>query len=229
MNTPRYEYDPDEDFVERLRRNRRLSMNLLIVILNLIVFLLVTVTGGSGNYENMMRWGAAYAPAIRSGEYYRLLTSMFLHFGINHLISNMVLLLFLGDYLERYAGKAVYLLIYLGGGLCGNLCSYLHELEEMAGGVPPVISAGASGAIFAVVGAMIVLLIFHRGHIEDLGIRRMGLMAFCSLIVGFQSSNVDNQAHLGGFFAGIVGMVILYPLVLFRGKRRRKRRFGRNS
>ncbi|MDY2938814.1 MAG: rhomboid family intramembrane serine protease [Fusicatenibacter sp.] len=223
MNTPRYEYDPNEDFVERLRRNHRLSMNLLMVLVNLIVFVLVTVTGGSQNYENMMRWGAGYAPAIHSGEYYRLITSMFLHFGIDHLMSNMVLLLFLGDYLERYAGKAVYLLIYLGGGLLGNLYSYQHELKEIADGASPVISAGASGAIFAVVGAMIVLLIFHRGRLEDLSIRRMGFMALCSLLVGFQSSNVDNQAHLGGFFAGIVGMAILYPMVFTMRKLFRKR------
>ncbi|MCC2728891.1 rhomboid family intramembrane serine protease, partial [Blautia sp. MSK22_86] len=69
-----------------------------------------------------------------------------------------LLLLFLGDYLERAVGKIRYLVIYLGGGLVGNLCSYLHELSLMKTGEAPAVSAGASGAIFSAVGAMLVLL-----------------------------------------------------------------------
>lgn len=124
------------------------SINLVIVVCNILVFLAVTLTGGTESSRHMMDCGAAYAPLIESGEYYRLFTSMFLHFGIQHLINNMLLLLFLGDYLERAAGKIRYLVIYLGGGLVGNLCSYLHELFLMKTGEAPAVSAGASGAIF---------------------------------------------------------------------------------
>ena len=199
-------YDPNEDIVDRMWKRSKNSINLVIVVCNILVFLAVTLTGGTESSRHMMDCGAAYAPLIESGEYYRLFTSMFLHFGIQHLINNMLLLLFLGDYLERAVGKIRYLVIYLGGGLVGNLCSYLHELFLMKTGEAPAVSAGASGAIFSAVGAMLVLLAFRKGRLEDLTFRRMAVMAVLSLLVGFQSSNVDNFVHIGGFLAGAVLM-----------------------
>ena len=212
-------YDPNEDIVDRMWKRSKNSINLVIVVCNILVFLAVTLTGGTESSRHMMDCGAAYAPLIESGEYYRLFTSMFLHFGIQHLINNMLLLLFLGDYLERAVGKIRYLVIYLGGGLVGNLCSYLHELSLMKTGEAPAVSAGASGAIFSAVGAMLVLLAFRKGRLEDLTFRRMAVL---SLLVGFQSSNVDNFAHIGGFLAGAVLMAVLYPgmaRIRKRGKR----------
>ena len=204
-------YDPNEDIVDRMRKRSKNSINLFLVISNVLVFLAVTLTGGTESTRHMIDSGAAYAPLIAEGEYYRLFTSMFLHFGIQHLTNNMLLLLFLGDYLERAVGKLRYLVIYLGGGIIGNLCSYLHELFLIKTGKAPAVSAGASGAIFAAVGAMLVLLAFRKGKLEDLTFRRMAIMAGLSLVVGFQSSNVDNFAHLGGFFAGAFLMTVLYP------------------
>ena len=204
-------YDPNEDIVDRMWKRSKNSINLVIVVCNILVFLAVTLTGGTESSRHMMDCGAAYAPLIESGEYYRLFTSMFLHFGIQHLINNMLLLLFLGDYLERAVGKIV-----------GNLCSYLHELSLMKTGEAPAVSAGASGAIFSAVGAMLVLLAFRKGRLEDLTFRRMAVMAVLSLLVGFQSSNVDNFAHIGGFLAGAVLMAVLYPgmaRIRKRGKR----------
>ena len=164
-------YDPNEDIVDRMWKRSKNSINLVIVVCNILVFLAVTLTGGTESSRHMMDCGAAYAPLIESGEYYRLFTSMFLHFGIQHLINNMLLLLFLGDYLERAVGKIRYLVIYLGGGLVGNLCSYLHELFLMKTGEAPAVSAGASGAIFSAVGAMLVLLAFRKGRLEDLTVQ----------------------------------------------------------
>lgn len=204
-------YDPNEDIVDRMRKRSKNSINLFLVISNVLVFLAVTLTGGTESTRHMIDSGAVYAPLITEGEYYRLFTSMFLHFGIQHLTNNMLLLLFLGDYLERAVGKLRYLVIYLGGGIIGNLCSYLHELFMIKTGKAPAVSAGASGAIFAAVGAMLVLLAFRKGKLEDLTFRRMAIMAGLSLMVGFQSSNVDNFAHLGGFFAGAFLMAVLYP------------------
>ena len=104
-------YDPNEDIVDRMWKRSKNSINLVIVVCNILVFLAVTLTGGTESSRHMMDCGAAYAPLIESGEYYRLFTSMFLHFGIQHLINNMLLLLFLGDYLERAVGKIRYLVI----------------------------------------------------------------------------------------------------------------------
>ena len=209
------EYDSGtakEDAIDRMRKRPKNWMNLIMILLNIGVFLVVSATGGCENYEHMLRCGAGYAPFIAEGEYYRILTSMFLHFGIHHLANNMILLLFLGDDLERWAGKTSYLIIYLCGGMGGNLWSYFHDLQVMAKGQIPPVSAGASGGVFAVVGALVVLLAFRKGRLEDLSFRRMLCMAVLSLMVGFGSSTIDNYAHVGGAVTGAILMLILYPL-----------------
>lgn len=97
---------------------------------------------------HMLQCGAAYTPAIMQGEYYRIFTSMFLHFGPQHLGNNMLVLFVLGGRLERTVGKLKYLLIYLLGGMGGNLLCLFLELDS----ADFAVSAGASGAVFAVDG-----------------------------------------------------------------------------
>ena len=104
---------------------------------------------------HMLQCGAAYTPAIMQGEYYRIFTSMFLHFGPQHLGNNMLVLFVLGGRLERTVGKLKYLLIYLLGGMGGNLLCLFLELDS----ADFAVSAGASGAVFAVMGAMIYAVI----------------------------------------------------------------------
>ena len=163
----------------------------------------------------MIRWGAAYTPLIQAGEYYRLFTCMFLHFGFQHLLNNMLLLFFLGDYVERFIGKVRYLILYLAGGFLASLFSYLQDLQQGQ----DTVSAGASGAVFAVLGGLIVLILLHRGRLEDLTLPRVLIMALLSLWVGFQSVGVDGFAHLGGFLAGAALMLLLKLPDLFSGRR----------
>ena len=199
QNIPEWQYHPNEDIIDRMRRRRqKCIMNLIIIAVNVILFLAAEATGGSENTEHMVRMGASYTPLVEGGEYWRLFTSMFLHFGLAHLLNNMVLLFFLGDYMERFLGKVRYLILYLGGGILGNIFSYWSELQQRR----QVVSAGASGAIFAVLGGLVVLLLIHRGRLEDLSLPRVLLMAALSLYVGFRSAGVDGVAHLGGFLGG---------------------------
>src|SRR5699024_3481221 len=131
-------------------------VNLCMVLLNILVFVVLEFWGNTEDPGFMLGHGASFVPLIvERGEYYRLFTSMFLHFGIEHLFNNMLVLIFLGDMLEKLAGKWRYLLIYLLGGLGGNLLSLAMELRsgEFA------VSAGASGAIFAVIGALVFLVV----------------------------------------------------------------------
>lgn len=208
-------YDSNEDFLERMWRNPKNVLNIVIIAMNILIFVLVTVTGGSDDMEHMIRWGAAYTPLVQKGETYRLFTSMFLHFGIEHLFSNMLLLLFVGDYLEKIAGKTTYIAVYFLGGLTGSVCSYRYEISEGR----TVVSAGASGAIFAVLGAIVILMVLNKGHLEDLSLKRLAVMVVLTLLVGFQSGNVDNFAHIGGFFGGMVIMLLMSPFYLMRKKR----------
>lgn len=214
QDTPEWQYRPNEDIIDRMRRRKKKSIvNLIIIAVNVAVFLIAELTGGSENAEHMVRMGASFTPLVRAGEVYRLFTGMFLHFGVAHLLNNMVLLFFLGDYMERFLGKARYLILYLGGGFLGNVFSFWMERQQGR----EVVSAGASGAIFAVLGGLVILLLAHRGRLEDLSLTRVLLMAALSLYVGFRSSGVDGFAHLGGFLGGAI---LTAGMKLFPGGRR---------
>ena len=160
---------------------KKAPVTVLLILANILVFTAVEFTGGSEDTMHMLQCGAAYTPAIMQGEYYRIFTSMFLHFGPQHLGNNMLVLFVLGGRLERTVGKLKYLLIYLLG-----------------------------GAVFAVMGAMIYAVIRGRGHIEDLSARQVVIMAAFSLYFGFTSEGVDNAAHVGGLICGFLLAVLLY-------------------
>ena len=156
---------------------------------------------------HMLDCGAAYTPMIvQGGEYYRLFTCMFLHFGIEHLLNNMLVLFVLGSRLERVIGKIKFLLIYLLGGVLGNIISLYLELHAQNFAV----SAGASGAVFAVMGAMIYIAIRNKGRLGDLSMRQILIMAAFSLYFGFASTGVDNTAHVAGMVSGFLLAVLLY-------------------
>ncbi len=178
----------------------RKKWNLLLVAVNIGVFLLLEVTGGDVlNPVYMLEHGAMLPSAVlQKKEYYRLFTSMFLHFGVEHLFFNMLLLLFAGDMLQTRVGAVRYLLIYMGGGLAGNLLS----LAVSAAQGEDIVSAGASGAIFAVLGGLVWLIVRGRGKVKDLDVRGVLMMAVLSLIQGFMDVGVDHFAHLGGFLGG---------------------------
>lgn len=192
-----------EEFKNEIQKE---PMTSALVLINIVVFLLVEISGGSQITGHMLDWGAAFTPFIRDQqEYYRLFTSMFLHFGMTHLAHNMLLLFVLGGRMERTVGKIRFLIIYLAGGLTGNLVSYLWSLrsEQYA------VSAGASGAVFAVMGALLYVIIRNKGHVEDLSTRQMVIMAVLSLYFGFASTGVDNAAHVGGFLGGVIVAILV--------------------
>lgn len=186
---------------------RREPATILLIILNVLVFLVSESAGSSQDVMHMLDLGAAYTPLItENGEVYRLFTSMFLHFGISHLMNNMLVLFVLGSRLERTVGKLRFLAVYLLGGTAANIISMFLELKTGEYSV----SAGASGAVFAVMGAMIYIVLRNRGRLEDLTVRQILIMAAFSLYFGFTSTGVDNAAHVGGLLAGLVLAALLY-------------------
>ncbi len=178
----------------------RQKMNLIIVMVNIVVFAVLSMLGDTENTQFMLEHGAEFAPLVREGEYYRLVTSMFLHFGVDHIFNNMLVLIFLGDMLEQCVGKFRYLLIYLGGGIIGNIVSvwFAFRSEDFA------VSAGASGAVFAVIGALIWLVLRKKGNLGEYSGRRLVLMAVLSVLQGLTAGGVDNCAHIGGLVSGFV-------------------------
>ncbi len=156
----------------------------------------------------MIEKGAMYVPLIlERRQFYRLLTSIFMHFGIKHLSNNMLILFILGDNLERAIGHVKYLFFYLLCGVGANICSLILEMN-VAG--YPVVSAGASGAIFGVVGGLIYVVGVNRGRLEDLSSVQLLILAAITLYLGFTSTGVDNAAHVGGLVIGIFLGLLFY-------------------
>ena len=191
-------------------------VTVLFILLNILIFVIVDFTGGSENTVHMIACGAAYPPLIlEEGETYRLFTCMFLHFGIYHIVNNMLVLFVLGQRLEPVLGKVKFILVYLLGGLGGNIFSLLMETKK----AEYAVSAGASGAVFAVMGAMLYVVIRSRGRIQDISVRQMMIMAGFSLYFGFTSTGVDNAAHVGGLVCGFILAALLYHPGKVSGRR----------
>ena len=178
-----------------------------LIVINVLVFFLLSLRGDTESGYFMLQYGAMYEPLVTEGhEYYRLITSLFLHFGIQHLLNNMVMLGALGYQLENEIGRIKFLLIYFISGIGGNLCSLYWNVSHGE----QVISAGASGAIFGLMGALLYIVAVNRGRLGRLSGRGMLIMVALSLYFGLTSSGVDNSAHIGGLIGGILITVLLY-------------------
>lgn len=182
-------------------------INTLFIVVNILIYLLVHHTSLLGETIDIMRKGALSWYLVKEkGEYYRILSSMFLHSDFEHLINNMLVLFFVGDNLERAAGKFKYLIIYFGSGIIAGISSISYNMIKDN----KVFSIGASGAIFGVVGAMAYILLLNKGRLEDISSRQIILFTVFSLYGGIANANIDNVAHIGGFIGGIILALILY-------------------
>ncbi len=186
---------------------RRYPVTLILIGINVLVFLGLSMIGQTEDGVFMLQHGASYVPMIvELHEYYRLFTCMFLHFGFNHLANNMLSLGIYGTILEREVGTIKMIIIYLVSGLGASVLS--AGWDYYTGNYS--VSAGASGAIFGLMGALIYVAIRNKGQIGNLGSSRLIMMALFSLYYGFTSTGVDNLAHLGGLFFGIIISIIVY-------------------
>ena len=194
---------------------KRQKCTILLIAVNVIVFFVLSFQGMTEDAQFMLEHGAMYVPYVLEGEeYYRLFTSMFMHFGFEHLMNNMIMLGTIGWNLEYEIGKIKFMMIYIGSGLAGNILSALGDI--MTGKY--AVSAGASGAVFGIIGALLYVAVRNRGKIGTVTGRGLVLMIILSLYYGFTSGGVDNLAHIGGLAAGFILGVLLY------WKRKRKRR-----
>ena len=188
----------------------------LLIFFNLLVFMITEITGSSLDTAHMVKCGASFAPYIvEEGQIYRIFTCMFLHFGMTHLANNMVVLFVMGQRLEPVLGKIRFLLVYFLGGIGGNIISLYLEIKRR----DLTVSAGASGAVFTLMGGMIYVLIRHKGRVKDLTARKIMIMVFFSLYFGFTSSGVDNAAHIGGLICGfLVTAVVYHPRMILNSE-----------
>jgi membrane associated rhomboid family serine protease len=190
-------------------RTRSISVTHVLIAANLAMFAAEVVVGGPNSLfqgpsaKAIVDLGAMYPPAIAAGgQYWRLFTSMFLHFGIIHIGFNMYALWLFGRVVERDYGSLRYALIYLIGGFFAGAASYAFG---------PVISvgAGASGAVFAVFGAFVAYN-FRRRHLAlaAANLRTAIMLIVINAFLAFAISGIDWRAHVGGLVAGLAAGTI---------------------
>lgn len=175
-----------------------------LVLLNIIIFIISSViqkkTGRVINYNLALN----LEDVLFRYEYYRLITAMFVHFGFLHLVSNMMVLLVAGARIENQIGKVKFLIAYFVTGIFASvisLCScYFGDVYDYAG--------GASGAIFGLLGVLIVITL-SKTHTSGVSLWNLGILIVLTIINGCVSEEIDNAAHLGGLFAGIIIGVVL--------------------
>ena len=175
-----------------------------LIIINVLVFISMYIFGhGSEDIRTLYSFGALdKVSVVNYHEYYRLITSAFLHIGFLHLICNMYALYILGSEIESYFGKLKYLFIYFISALVGSLVSLVFISEN-------TISAGASGAIFGLMGALLYFGYYYRAMLNNAITKQIVPLILLNLFIGFISSDINNFAHLGGLFGGLIASMIV--------------------
>lgn len=199
------------------RRMPGVPVTRFLVGANLLVFLAMLASGAGWGHSStavQLAWGANFGPATQDGQWWRLASAMFLHFGALHLLINMWALWDGGQLVERMYGPWRFAAIYFFSGIVGNLLSLVSHHGQ-------VVSGGASGAIFGIYGALLLYLWRERRYLQPHEFRWLfwGAAAFASLTIAFGLliPGIDNAAHAGGFCAGLLaGAGLVRPLMAAR-------------
>jgi len=213
-------------------RNEKYQKGLFTIILvtvNALLFLFFDLIYGAGGVRFFAdNFGLTVGGVLQDGEYYRFITSTFVHFDIAHLANNMLLLAVLGYNLEQEKGHLKFLVIYFGSGLGGNLLSFatrnnfneiltptndtfnrLYNFLVERTSDPNVLSGGASGAVFGLMGAVLGIYLKTKRPVGRLAGRGLVIMVAISLYLGLTDAGVDNAAHIGGLIFGFVIALLL--------------------
>ena len=182
-------------------------VNGALILSCILVFIVTELYYFQTGSDFLIEAGALHALDVwQNKQYYRLISHMFLHGGIEHIINNMLILYFLGNKLEEIISGKKYLLLYFASGILAGIVSMSYNILTDRN----VYSVGASGAVFGVIGAMLAVVLLSRGRKAELTGRQMLLFALLSLYGGFAGTGVDNAAHIGGFVFGFLIMLFMY-------------------
>jgi rhomboid protease GluP len=199
----------DERYTEFLQAfwSRRSTVTYTIFGINILIFLLMGLAGGSHNDSMLLGFGVKYNPLIDQGEIWRLVTPIFLHIGPLHIFFNSYAIWIVGQQVEKLYGGARFTIIYILAGIGGVAGSYWYH--------PEVPSAGASGAIFGLFGALLVFGFKYRSTIPPMFQRAVGKgvlpVIVINLVIGRMIPQIDNSAHVAGLISGaLLALVIPY-------------------
>ncbi|KOP83444.1 serine protease [Cytobacillus solani] len=173
----------------------------MFMIIQVAVFLFIESVGSSTDTSTLIKYGAKFNPLILEGEWWRFFTPIILHIGVLHLLMNTVSLYYLGTIIERIFGKWRFLLIYLIAGFGGSIASFIFS---------PSISAGASGAIYGLFGALLYFgVIFPKLFFRTMGFNILIILGI-NLMFGFSMPSIDMAGHIGGLIAGFLAAGIVH-------------------
>ncbi|WP_090947388.1 rhomboid family intramembrane serine protease [Parageobacillus thermantarcticus] len=192
---------------EQQERERRLFeygkpvFTYIFIALQVIVFLLMERSGGSTNPDVLIQYGAKFNPLIQAGEWWRFFTPIFLHIGFLHLLMNTFALYYLGMAVERLYGSWRFFFIYFTAGFFGTLGSFLFTAS---------LSAGASGAIFGLFGALLYFgTVYRHLFFQTIGTNIISLIVI-NLVFGMMVPGIDNAGHIGGLIGGFLAAGIVH-------------------
>jgi rhomboid protease GluP len=180
----------------------------IIIVLNVMMGIVVAASGGF-TIANLYGWGALWPPAVTyQNEWYRLVTSMLLHGNVFHLLMNMYVLVYIGGFMERFIGSLRYIALYVVAGITASLAVvYLGNSN--------VITVGASGSIFGIMGALFLMTFIQKDALPGPIIYQIRLLTLINLGITAFIPGISIFGHLGGL---ITGMIIFYIFHLIRDK-----------
>jgi rhomboid protease GluP len=184
----------------------QIPVTIILIAINIIMFMISVFK--SGNIFNidvytLVLLGGKFGPLIDAGQWWRLVTCTFLHGGLTHILFNMYSLYILGSQLEPILGKAKYLILYFISGIAASILSYIV--------LPNILSIGASGAIFGLLGALLAFAMMNRDNIKKGALSNLVMIIGINLFIGATTSGIDNYAHIGGLITGIlIGIMFIY-------------------
>ena len=185
--------------VERIFAMKKPIITYLIIAICVIMFL-ITCVFSKGRLDIsaslLVRLGGNLGYYTKNGEYYRLFTCMFLHAGIIHLLCNMYSLYVIGPQIESFYGKYKFIFIYIVSGICGSLLSLAFSQDN-------IVSVGASGAIFGLLGSILYFGYHYRVYLGNVLKSQIVPIIILNLMIGFMISGIDNFAHIGGLVGGV--------------------------
>lgn len=182
--------------MEKIRHfYKRSKITFIFLTVMILYFIFITLNGGTTNINSLIKYGAFYPPFIlQYGQYYRFITSIFIHIGVSHIFFNGYSLYIFGPQIERLLGSKKYLLFFLLTGIGGNILTYIFNFIS--------ISAGASGSLFGIFGAFLYLIHRRPGMITSEGRKSILSLLGINLALTILVPSISITAHLGGLIMG---------------------------
>ena len=189
--------DDSERYVKHMNKKDKPIISYILIAINVIIFALMYLIGkGSENTETLINFGANMGALTKNGEYFRLISCAFLHIGILHLACNMYSIYAIGPTVEYFFGKLKFIFIYFYSAITASLFVLIFQGDG-------VVTAGASGAIFGLMGALLYFGYSYRGYMGNRAISSVVSVILINLFIGFTTPGISNAAHIGGLIGGL--------------------------